>query len=364
MIVDDYAGALASFIDEKARLRELHPLRYLFWECTLRCNMVCRHCGSDCVRDDTTAAHELPSDVVCRELSAVARRYDPRDMTFAIIGGEPLLRRDVETVGAHAAGLGFTWGVTTNAMLLDGTRLASLKAAGLRTISVSLDGPEASHDALRRHQGAFKRVTAAVRRLVEDPFYDRFDVICCVNPLNIDHLEPFTDYLAALGVPQVRFTPVFSRGRADAASGLALSREQLRRMLTFVAEQRAARKGIVVTLSEEGYWGPNWECRVRDGFHYCGSGIGIGSILHDGSVTGCPSVSRRFVEGNLRETPFLELWEHGFTRFREGRRALAAAGCGQCSHWDLCEGGGCHLFDPADAGIETCSLKRIGEYWE
>ena len=37
-----------------------------------------------------------------------------------------------------------------------------------------------------------------------------------------DSLEPFTDYLAALGVPQARFTPVFSRGRADANSGLML----------------------------------------------------------------------------------------------------------------------------------------------
>ena len=27
---------------------EEHPLRQLFWECTLRCNLHCRHCGSDC----------------------------------------------------------------------------------------------------------------------------------------------------------------------------------------------------------------------------------------------------------------------------------------------------------------------------
>lgn len=25
-----------------------HELRTLFWECTLRCNLACRHCGSDC----------------------------------------------------------------------------------------------------------------------------------------------------------------------------------------------------------------------------------------------------------------------------------------------------------------------------
>lgn len=25
-----------------------HPLREIFWECTLRCCLECRHCGSDC----------------------------------------------------------------------------------------------------------------------------------------------------------------------------------------------------------------------------------------------------------------------------------------------------------------------------
>jgi hypothetical protein len=27
---------------------ELHELNTLFWECTLRCNLSCLHCGSDC----------------------------------------------------------------------------------------------------------------------------------------------------------------------------------------------------------------------------------------------------------------------------------------------------------------------------
>ena len=360
----DYAQALASFIEAKDEARARHRLGYLFWESTLRCNLACRHCGSDCLRDDTSMAHELTPEIICRELSAIARHHDPAGVTFAIIGGEPLIRRDIEEVGAHAAALGFSWGITTNAMLLDAPRLASLKAAGLATISVSLDGLADQHDALRLRPGAFERVTAAIRRLVADPFYRGFDVICCVSTLNIDHLGPFTDHLAALGVPRLRFTPVFSRGRAGAGSGLMLSGEQLRRMLAFVAEQRAVRRDIDVTLSEEGYWGPNWECRVRDEFHYCGSGIGIGTILHDGGVTGCPSVSRRFIEGNVVETPFPEIWESGFSRFREGRRALAAPGCGECRHWELCEGGGCHLFDPADQTTEPCSLKKIGEYWE
>ena len=32
-------------------VRRNHPLEQLFWECTLRCNLTCRHCGSDCKAD-------------------------------------------------------------------------------------------------------------------------------------------------------------------------------------------------------------------------------------------------------------------------------------------------------------------------
>ena len=35
---------------------EEHTLNTLFWECTLRCNLQCRHCGSDC-KVDTTLKH-------------------------------------------------------------------------------------------------------------------------------------------------------------------------------------------------------------------------------------------------------------------------------------------------------------------
>ena len=53
-------------------------------------------------------------------------------------------------------------------------------------------------------------------------------------------------------------------------------------------------------------------------------------------------MSRRFTEGNIRDTPFLDLWKTGFGRFRQGRRDVAPASCSTCEHWDLCEGGG-HL---------------------
>jgi len=358
------ADQLERFIADKEQLAREHPLRYLFWEATLRCNLACRHCGSDCLRDNSTRDQELPPETLKRELASIAKVHDPRQITFAIIGGEPLIRPDIEEVGAFAAGLGYAWGITTNAMLLDAERLASLKAAGLSTIAISLDGLEDDHDALRQCPGAFRRVSEAITRLVADPFTESFDVICCVSTLNIDRLEPFIDYLAGLGVPRVRLAPVFSRGRAGRQSGLMLTGEHTRRLLAFIAEARQNRRDIDVTLGEEGYWGPEWECRVREDRHYCGSGTVIGSILHDGGVTGCPSVSRRFIEGNIRTRAFVDLWAEGFADFRTGRRAIAPPICGQCEHWDLCEGGGFHLFAPEDRAVSTCALRKIEDLGE
>ena len=40
--------ALELWRQREALVRQEHPLRQLFWECTLRCDLKCRHCGSDC----------------------------------------------------------------------------------------------------------------------------------------------------------------------------------------------------------------------------------------------------------------------------------------------------------------------------
>ena len=45
---------------ERRELEKKHPLRQLFWECTLRCNLSCRHCGSDCRKIATQA--DMPLD--------------------------------------------------------------------------------------------------------------------------------------------------------------------------------------------------------------------------------------------------------------------------------------------------------------
>jgi radical SAM protein with 4Fe4S-binding SPASM domain len=358
-LLDSKVDALEAFIREKESLKETAPLRYLFWECTLRCNLNCRHCGSDCFCENGSEADEIQGETVIAQLASIARQYPPEECTFAIIGGEPLLREEIIDVGRQAAELGYHWGITTNGTLLTATMIDRLKKARLETISISVDGIAEDHDALRRSPGSYATVTDGIRLLVADPFYRAFDVICCVSRLNIDRLEPFLEEMIELGVPAVRFTPVFSRGRAGGDSDLLLDNAQYRKLLSFIAAKRGSELPIKVYLSEEGYWGPEWECVVRDEFHYCGSGITIGSILHDGSVTGCPSVSRKHLEGNIREASFVELWQNRFARYRDQKKEVLSHLCGDCEHWILCEGGGFHLLEQGNLKQSACCLERL-----
>lgn len=46
-----------------------HELNYLFWECTIRCNLNCRHCGSDCSKD--SSYKDMPLDDFLKALDTI-----------------------------------------------------------------------------------------------------------------------------------------------------------------------------------------------------------------------------------------------------------------------------------------------------
>ena len=84
---------------ENNRAKE-HPLKQLFWECTLRCNLNCRHCGSDCKK--TANMPDMPKEDFLRVLDSVAAKTDPHQVFVVVTGGEPLMRQDLEEIGrAH-----------------------------------------------------------------------------------------------------------------------------------------------------------------------------------------------------------------------------------------------------------------------
>ena len=335
---------------------QLHPLRVLFWECTLRCNMSCRHCGSDCKVQP--AVKDMPAADFLRVIDSITPHVDPHDVFVIFSGGEALLRDDLEEVGLELYRREYPWGLVTNGFLLDKKRLESLMASGMHSITVSLDGFEERHNWMRRHPQSFEKAVEAIKLLSQQKDI-LWDVVTCVNPKNYPHLQEFKEFLVSLGVPAWRLFSIFPMGRAAHDPELQLSDEQFRGILDFIKGERLKVKGerfIHVSYACEGFLG-EYEQKVREHFFYCRSGVEVASIRCDGAISGCTSVRSHMDQGNIYQDDFWDVWQNRFQIMRD--RSWAKKGqCKDCKVWRYCEGSGLHLYDD-NGNLLGCHYNRI-----
>lgn len=330
-----------------------HELRTLFWECTLRCNLACRHCGSDCRVDP--GVPDMPLEDFLRVLDEeVTPHVDPHRVLIIFSGGEVLVRDDLERAGAEVTRRGYPWGMVTNGLALTPERFRALRYAGLRSISVSFDGFPDVHNYIRRNPHSYDRALEAIRLIVREPGL-AYDVITCVTGPMVPRLEQFRELLIAEGVKHWRLFSIFPVGRAKDDDTLRMSNEEFRTMLEFIRRSRK-RGGIEVSYACEGFLG-RYETEVRDHFYQCAAGISVASIRVDGAISGCTSIRANFHQGNIYHDRFWEVWQNRFEPFRN--REWARKGeCADCKMFRYCLGGGMHLHD--DRGdLLYCHYHRL-----
>ena len=344
---------LRIFSDLHAERVERHRLDTLFWECTLRCNLSCRHCGSDCRTDP--ALLDMPVEDFLRVLDEeVTPNVNPADVLIIFSGGEVLVRDDLERAGAEVTRRGYPWGMVTNGMALTGERLCSLLEAGLRSVSVSLDGFEAEHNHIRRNPLSWQRAVEALRRISRVKGLE-YDAITCVTPAMVPRLGEFREFLISEGVKAWRIFSIFPAGRAKSDPTLTLGDGDFRRVLDFI---RATRREGRIDLSYacEGFLG-DYETEVRDHFYHCAAGVSVASVRVDGSISGCTSIRANYTQGNIYRDRFWDVWQNRFQPFRD--REWARRGeCAQCSMFRYCLGGGMHLRDD-EGELMYCHYKKL-----
>lgn len=344
---------LKLFSDLYRGVVEKHELRTLFWECTLRCNLSCRHCGSDC-----RVAPELP-DMPLEDFLRVLDRevtphVDPGRVLIIFSGGEVLVREDLEQAGREVSRRGYPWGMVTNGLALTEERLEGLIGAGLRSISVSLDGFPDTHTHIRRHPRSYDRALEAIRHIVRHPEL-ACDVITCVTSPLVPRLEEFRELLIAEGVEYWRIATIFPSGRARDDESLRITDGEFRRVLEFIKRSRK-QGGIDVSYACEGFLG-KYEAEVRDEFYQCAAGVSVASIRVDGSISGCTSIRANYHQGNIYRDRFWEVWQNRFEAYRD-REWMRRDSCGDCAMFRYCQGGGMHLRD--DAGrLAFCHYDRL-----
>ncbi len=336
----------------RRNLKELHPLRQLFWECTLRCNLHCKHCGSDCRQ--ASAVPDMPAEDFLRAIDGITPHVDPHRVSIIFTGGEPLVRPDLEDVGLELYRRGYPWGMVSNGLYLNAGRLERLMAGGMHAVTISLDGFEDDHNWLRGHPKSHLHAVEAIRLLTKEPELT-WDVVTCVNRRNYSRLAELRDFLISLGVRRWRIFTIFPAGRAALNADLGLTSEEFAGLMEFIRLTRRERR-IHLSYGCEGFLG-RYEGEVRDHFYSCNAGLSVASILIDGSLSACPSIRSNFHQGNIYRDDFMDVWNNRYRPFRD--RAWMKKGlCADCSFFRYCEGNGMHLRDE-QGELMFCHLRKL-----
>ena len=332
-----------------------HELNYLFWECTTRCNLHCRHCGSDCFVDSRNK--DMPAEDFFAALDTIPAEARVKGFTVVLTGGEPLLRPDIEEIGRGIRRRGFGWSMVTNGFLYNEDMHARLMRAGLGAVTVSLDGTQESHDWMRGRQGSYSRALQAVR-IISAESRLASDVVTCVNRRNIAELQQIYDTLCAAGARAWRIFTIIPIGRAASDPDMLIDPSDYRVLMDFISAKRREGGPLKVSFSCEGWLGP-YEKKVRDVPFFCRAGINIASVLVDGRISGCPNIDRdAFSQGSIYSDNLWEVWQKGFRPFRD-RSWTRCGSCVNCKEWRDCQGGGMHNWHGDLSAPLDCHYSKL-----
>ena len=134
--------------------------KWIAWEITRECNLSCVHCRSSACtgqfRDLDFSTEE--GFAVIDKIAAVSKPC------LVLSGGEPLLRHDIFELAHYGTQKGLRMALATNGTLVDDSICIKIKNAGIKIVSLSLDGSLAeTHDSFRKQQGAFDATIMAAR---------------------------------------------------------------------------------------------------------------------------------------------------------------------------------------------------------
>ena len=339
--------------DYVERLKKEHPLRELFWECTLRCNMSCRHCGSDCLKESMVP--DMPFTDFLPVLDEVAAHCDPTQVIVDTVGGEPLVRPDLMDCGRVIRERGFMWGFVTNGLLLDRAVARELAQAGINSLSLDVDGMREEHNWLRNSTASFDATMRAIEAVQTIPNLT-WDVITCVNARNLPRLNELKQLLIEAGVTHWRCFIIDPMGRAANNNDLLLTDEQFRDLLNFIVTTRIEGK-ININYACDGYLGA-YEGLVRDHFFFCQAGLSVASVRANGDISGCLSIRSDYSQGNIYKDSFWDVWENRFELFRN-REWMKRGACKDCEVFRYCQGNGFHMRDENGDLFMTCHYNRL-----
>ncbi len=318
----------------------------VFWETTAACNLHCRHCR----RLSTGAGANAREFGTAEAKDWIGALSDWRRPLLVLSGGEPLMRPDIVELAAYAGERGLAVALATNGVLMTREIAADLRRAGVRRVSVSLDGASAgTHDDVRGVKGAFEAALNALRLVTSAGVGAQINMTVCKG--NLDEVGEVLRLAEREGVQAVHFfvfVPVgcgLDWGKDQSLSAVECE-EMVNRFRRYVESSRielrltcAPQYQRVIAGDRRGMAGgarghAHGDAATPTG---CLGGKSVCFVSHVGDVFPCGYLP--VSAGNVREHNLREIWE-GSDLFRELRDAdRLGSPCGVCDYRLRC--GGC-----------------------
>jgi MoaA/NifB/PqqE/SkfB family radical SAM enzyme/glycosyltransferase involved in cell wall biosynthesis len=236
--------------------------------------------------------------------------------TLVITGGEPFLYKPLFDLVAAAKARGMGVNITTNGTLIQ-KRWEDLVGSGLDSLSISIDGKQATHEQLRGQKGCYNRAMKGLEAVRAQGGID-LSIYMVVTRENVDEISAVFDLAQEKGVG-FDFWPV--NDAEEHYLRTETERKAYRRAVEHVAAQDPAVADRIAFYEA--------------GLTYHASGLGavrcLGLVDQYGvTFTGdlipcCVWGKDGLVVGNVFETPLAELWESD--KVQRARQHLWGTGC-------------------------------------
>lgn len=327
---------------------------HVVWELTMRCDHACAHCGS-------RAAKPRPNELDTPELLDVAAalvKMGTREV--ALIGGEAYLHPGVFELSRFFTDNDVRVIMQTGGRGLTPKLARDLAAAGMKSVGVSVDGPEAVHDELRASVGSHRAAIAGLNNARDAGMLTSSNTQ--VNRLNAHLLRETLAALRPTGIVAWRAQLTAPMGRAADRPEWILEPWRILDVIDTlgaiqgeIAEEAHAKGTPVKRMldiqlgNNLGYYGPHEQIlRSRPGgtatwYQGCTAGRYVLSIESDGTIKACPSLpTAPYVGGNVRNVDIAAAWldEPALAFARTDERVSELWGfCKTCMYADICKGG-------------------------
>ncbi len=301
-------------------------------EITSMCNAHCPHCSLPSASTNESTTEEWKK--------IIDQAADMKVFTVTFTGGEPLLRNDVADLITHAAGKGLHVIVATNGFRLTEEMIEKLVRAGMRTVMLSIDGPDPeTHDTFRGLKGSFDKVVKAVPLLQEKGI--GVVILTAITTANVRMIPDIIELVNTIDVTFLDLMRLVRIGRAEKTS-LEPSLNDYLELIPKIREMEKKYPGLQIeypnlpavlfkrTVGLDYYEQLKSENRIESG----GSGIVICTVDPCGNVKlgDFPHVLNL---GNVKEKGLKVLWDTSEV-FHYIRKGGGTHPYRKCAFSDMC----------------------------